>query len=405
MRALALVVLSWSLTASAFELRTDSQGDVVKWQRSLVFVLDASLSQKLGDVAAASAVRAAIAELDDATPELTVSVKDGEVHGPGYDLDPQAQNQNEIIALTDWPYTDGALASTVVTVNARTNEIIDTDIVFNCEQHTFKVLTSPTPSTMDVDDVQNTVTHEIGHALGLMHNPMDADVVMFPRAAAGEVAKRVLRDDDRHGLEALYASAPVVPEVPQQQVGCSSSGGGVAWAMGLAVVAVLALRRPKVARVLARRSNRRGLAALAIAGASGVALSAEAQPQPQLQTPVGVVVVKTKVCHRTAALPGLIVTTMDAELEACAASACDRVMRVTVPGGKLGELEQSVEHHPVPALGERLGLAKKNGRLVVYRLVVPEEASRFNALLVRSAAPQSASSEPAQLVQPAVLVK
>lgn len=403
MRALALVVLSWSLTASAFELRTDSQGDVVKWQRSLVFVLDPALSQKLGDVAAASAVRAAIAELDDATPELTVSVKDGEVHGPGYDLDPQAQNQNEIIALTDWPYTDGALASTVVTVNARTNEIIDTDIVFNCEQHTFKVLTSPTPSTMDVDDVQNTVTHEIGHALGLMHNPMDEDVVMFPRAAAGEVAKRVLRDDDRHGLEALYASAPVVPEVPQQQMGCSSSGGGVAWAMGLAVVAVLALRRPKVARVLARRSNRRGLVALVIAGASGAALTAEAQPQ--VQTPVGVVVVKTKVCHRTAALPGLIVTTMDAELEACAATSCERVMRVTVPGGKLGELEQSVEHHPVPALGERLGLAKKNGRLVVYRLVVPEEASRFNALLVRSAAPQPASSEPAQLVQPAVLVK
>lgn len=405
MRALALVVLSWSLTASAFELRTDSQGDVVKWQKSLVFVIDPALSQKLGDVAAASAVRAAVAELDDATPELTVSVKDGEVHGPGYDLDAQAQNQNEIIALTDWPYTDGALASTVVTVNARTNEIIDTDIVFNCEQHTFKVLTSPTPSTMEVDDVQNTITHEIGHALGLMHNPMDEDVVMFPRAAAGEVTKRVLRNDDRRGLETLYSTAPVTPELPQQQVvGCSSSGGGVAWALGLAVVAVLAMgRRPKLVRVIARRSHRRGLAALLIAGASSVAFTAEAQPQ--LQTPVGVVVVKTKICHRTAELPGLIVTSMDTELEACATATCDRVMRVTVPGGKLGDLEQSVEHHPVPALGERLGLAKKNGRIVVYRLVVPEEASRFNALLLRSAAPQPAPSEPAPLVQPAVSVK
>ncbi|MBM4779508.1 MAG: matrixin family metalloprotease [Archangiaceae bacterium] len=405
MRALALVVLSWSLTASAFELRTDSQGDVVKWQKSLVFVIDPALSQKLGDVAAASAVRAAVAELDDATPELTVSVKDGEVHGPGYDLDAQAQNQNEIIALTDWPYTDGALASTVVTVNARTNEIIDTDIVFNCEQHTFKVLTSPTPSTMEVDDVQNTITHEIGHALGLMHNPMDEDVVMFPRAAAGEVTKRVLRNDDRRGLEALYSTAPVTPELPQQQVvGCSSSGGGVAWALGLAVVAVLAMgRRPKLVRVIARRSHRRGLAALLIAGASSIAFTAEAQPQ--LQTPVGVVVVKTKICHRTAELPGLIVTSMDTDLEACATATCDRVMRVTVPGGKLGDLEQSVEHHPVPALGERLGLAKKNGRIVVYRLVVPEEASRFNALLLRSAAPQPAPSEPAPLVQPAVSVK
>lgn len=404
MRALALVVLSWSLTASAFELRTDSQGDVVKWQKSLVFVLDPALSQKLGDAAAASAVRAAIAELDDATPELAVSVKEGEVHGPGYDLDAQAQNQNEIIALTDWPYTDGALASTVVTVNARTNEIIDTDIVFNCEQHTFKVLTSPTPSTMDVDDVQNTITHEIGHALGLMHNPMDEDVVMFPRAAAGEVAKRVLREDDRRGLEALYSTAPVTPEVPQQQVGCSSSGGGVAWAMGLAVIAVLAMgRRPKPVRVIARRANRRGLAALLVAGASSIALTAEAQPLPQ--SPVGVVVVKTKVCHRTAELPNLIVTSIDAELEACATTSCERVIRVTVPGGKLGDLEQSVEHHPVPGLGERLGLAKKNGRVVVYRLAVPEEASRFNALLLRSAAPQPASSAPAPLVQPAVSVK
>ena len=401
MRALPWLLVLFPLTGWAFELRTDSQGDVVKWQKSLVFVLDPTLSQKLGDVAAASAVRAAIAELDDATPELSVSVKDGEVQGPGYDLDAQAQNQNEIIALTDWPYTDGALASTVVTVNARTNEIIDTDIVFNCEQHTFKVLTSPTPSTMDVDDVQNTITHEIGHALGLMHNPMDEDVVMFPRAAAGEVAKRVLRDDDRHGLEALYATAPVTPEVPQQQVGCSSSGGGVAWAMGLAVVAVLALRRPRLARVIARRSNRRHLATLLIAGISTVAWTAQAQTQ----TPIGVVVVKTKVCHRTAALPGLIVTSMDAELEACATTSCERVMRVTVPGGKLGDLEQSVEHHPVPALGERLGLAKKNGRFVVYRLAVPEEASRFSALLSRSAAPQPASSQPAPLVQPAVSVK
>ncbi|MBL8937903.1 MAG: matrixin family metalloprotease [Archangium sp.] len=376
----------------------------MKWQKSLVFVLDPALSQKLGDAAAASAVRAAIAELDDATPELAVSVKEGEVHGPGYDLDAQAQNQNEIIALTDWPYTDGALASTVVTVNARTNEIIDTDIVFNCEQHTFKVLTSPTPSTMDVDDVQNTITHEIGHALGLMHNPMDEDVVMFPRAAAGEVAKRVLREDDRRGLEALYSTAPVTPEVPQQQVGCSSSGGGVAWAMGLAVIAVLAMgRRPKPVRVIARPASRRGLAALLVAGASSIALRAEAQPLPQ--SPVGVVVVKTKVCHRTAELPNLIVTSMDAELEACATTSCERVIRVTVPGGKLGDLEQSVEHHPVPALGERLGLAKKNGRVVVYRLAVPEEASRFNALLLRSAAPQPASSAPAPLVQPAVSVK
>jgi hypothetical protein len=80
-----------------------------------------------------------------------------------------------------------------------------------------------------------------------------------------------------------------------------------------------------------------------------------------------------------------------------------------VPGGRLGDLEQIVEHHPVPALQERLGLAKKNGRWLVFRLVEHEAAMRFNALLapnpVRSAEPQMPAQAPGPVAQPVVPAK
>ncbi len=402
MRALPWLLLLFPLTVSAFELRTDSQGDVVKWRREVAFVVDPALGQLLGDATALEAVKSAIVELDDATPELKVTVKEGSVRGPGYELDGDAINQNEILALTDWPYTDGALASTVVTLNARTDEILDTDVVFNAEQHVFRVLTAPMAAARTFDDVQNTLTHELGHALGLMHNPKDERLVMYPRASAGEVGKRVLQDDDRDGLSALYGTAIVTPEAPQPQMGCSSTGGVGGWALGLFVLGGLALRRrPAPVLVRVTRGARGAVVVLGVL----VAASAAAQPV----TPVGVGVVRAKVSHRSTSSPGLIVTSLDVEFESCAGAACERATRVTVPGGRLGELEQVVEHYPVPALNERLGLAKKNGRWVVFRLIEHRHAERFNALLapgvVRSAAPQTPAQAPGPVAQPVVPAK
>lgn len=398
MRALPSLLLMFPLTVSAFELRTDSQGDLVKWHGEVAFVVDPALAQVLREPLALQAVKSAIAELDEATPELKVSVKEGAVRGPGFELDGDTVNQNEILALTDWPYTDGALASTVVTLNARTDEILDTDIVFNAEQHTFRVLTAPMATGQTLDDVQNTLTHELGHALGLMHNPNDARVVMYPRASAGEVGKRVLQDDDRDGLATLYSEVVVTPEPPPMQMGCSSTSGAATWALGLFVLAALALRRrPTPVPVRVKRVARSAGLVLAVVGAT----SASAQTV----SPVSVGVVRAKVSHRSSSSPGLIVTSLDVELEACASASCERVTRVTVPGGRLGDLEQVVEHHPVPLLQERLGLAKKNGRWVIFRLLESDEAARFNALLVRSATPQTPAQAPGLVTQPVVPAK
>ncbi|MDX2012176.1 MAG: matrixin family metalloprotease [Myxococcaceae bacterium] len=398
-----LALLSFPSSASAFELRKDSQGDLVRWRREVIFVMDASLARDLGEPRAKEAVAAAIAEIDDATAELTVRVEEAEVTGPGFELG--GPNQNVIVALDDWPYTDGALASTVVTLNARTDEILDTDIVFNVDQHTFRVLDGPAMRG-DLDDVQNTLTHELGHALGLMHNPMDQRVVMYPRAAAGEIGKRVLQDDDRQGLAALYGQRLEVPEAPVSQAGCSAAGGAALWMVGLLVVAVLA-RRPRAVpvRVVARPSSRRARRSGALFGLVGVSLVA-GEANAQERSPVMTAVVRAKVSHRSATHPGLIVTSLDVQAVTCVGAApCERQVRVTVPGGRLGDLEQHVEHHPVPAVGETLGLAQRRGRWVVYRLADPDEAARFDALLTGSAAPQPSPAAPGQARQPAAVAK
>lgn len=391
MRALIIATLGCSLTASAFELRVDSQGDVVKWQRDVTFVVDPSIAKLMGEPAALDAITAAVAELEEATPALHVTLVQGAVRGPGYELE-GTDNQNEILALADWPYTDDALASTLVTLKSRTNEIVDTDIVFNVEQHTFRVIhdASELRGTTRLDDVQNTVTHELGHALGLMHNMVDEQVVMFPSASAGEVRKRVLQHDDRLGLEALYTEPLPVPvsDLPPP-VGCSSTGG-----VSLALLALLILFVPRGVRapvkvVAVRRRRLERLTRWTGVFALGLASSAFAQPVAI--SPIEVGVVRTHVVHRSATSAGLILTSMDVELETCVASSCERVVRVTVPGGRLGALEQYLEHHPVPAIGERLGLATKNGRWVVYRLADESQATRFAALSSGSAKPQAVS--------------
>ncbi|MBM4396482.1 MAG: matrixin family metalloprotease [Deltaproteobacteria bacterium] len=86
-------------------------------------------------------------------------------------------------------------------------------------------------------DIRNTVTHELGHALGLDHSALPA-ATMFASAPEGDLTKRTLADDDTAGLCAIYADW-----IPGSQAGGSGSGCA-AWAGGgapIAAVIVLAL--------------------------------------------------------------------------------------------------------------------------------------------------------------------
>ena len=97
-----------------------------------------------------------------------------------------------------WDYSAGTLAITTTTFNVRTGKLYDADLEMNASVHIFTTVDSPPCSALGQSgcvstDVQNTVTHELGHALGLDHSP-DSRSTMFAGAELGETSKRVLDD-------------------------------------------------------------------------------------------------------------------------------------------------------------------------------------------------------------------
>src|SRR5205085_10533449 len=52
-------------------------------------------------------------------------------------------------------------------------------------------------------DVQNTITHEAGHTIGLDHTP-DPNATMYATAPEGETSKRVLGTDDIQAICDIY---------------------------------------------------------------------------------------------------------------------------------------------------------------------------------------------------------
>jgi MYXO-CTERM domain-containing protein len=89
-------------------------------------------------------------------------------------------------------------------------------------------------------DARNTLTHEVGHLVGLAHpcegsgcGPALQPLTMYPQTSPGDVEKRTLHPDDVAGLCAIY---------PSEVGGCGCGPGGAPGALALLLAAV-ALRR------------------------------------------------------------------------------------------------------------------------------------------------------------------
>lgn len=111
---------------------------------------------------------------------------------------------NAVFFVTDrWPSRPEKLALTYAHVDARTREILEVDIALNAAHHRFA-----TEESSRAFDLQNVLTHELGHALGLSHNQEAPEATMFPRIRAGERDKRDLAPPDESALLSLYEDLP-----------------------------------------------------------------------------------------------------------------------------------------------------------------------------------------------------
>ncbi|SET50173.1 myxosortase-dependent metalloprotease, MXAN_2677/MXAN_2678 family [Stigmatella erecta] len=149
-----------------------------------------------------------------------------------------------------WSNGNETIAVTLTTYDENTGIIYDSDIELNSAAFTFTAADGPRcgPNVTQgcvATDIQNTMTHEIGHLVGLDHT--DAlNSTMNPRAPPGETSKRTIDSGSRSFVCEAYPKGGVSqncihlttdPTLGRKAAdgagGCASAGAG-AWLPALA---------------------------------------------------------------------------------------------------------------------------------------------------------------------------
>jgi hypothetical protein len=173
----------------------------------------------------------------------------------------QSDGLNKVIMVTDsWPYQGGDIIALtrnfyVADNSNQAGQILSTDILINGVDYQFS--TNGDPATYDVQDI---VTHEVGHFIGMGHDEGDVDITatMYAEAYTGETIKRTLKSDDLAVLHQAYGGVgPKMQPVRTNSLcdlttsantGClavhrsSSAGGSGWWLLALTLLIVLAGR-------------------------------------------------------------------------------------------------------------------------------------------------------------------
>ena len=139
------------------------------------------------------------------------------------------------------------VAVTVLSYSRETGAIGDADVLLDDAHHDFCVSPACGPGQYDV---QETLTHELGHVLGLDHSTVAAST-MYANADAGETLKNSLEADDIAGVCTAYRTWCAACSEPAH--GCdaappvgSTPPSAVWWALGVVVAGVLwRSRRPR----------------------------------------------------------------------------------------------------------------------------------------------------------------
>jgi hypothetical protein len=163
-------------------------------------------------------------------------------------------NLNVVSLLTpaEWQregFGASEFARTKLWYDDKTGEILGADIAFNPGVMPLAVCPESTSCGPDAIDLQNVVTHELGHFLGLAHSE-DVSATMWCSAQKGDHEKRTLADDDKAGLCGIYkngaafidtkvAPSGAAPSADGDDQGCAVRGSSAASAPWLLTLLIL----------------------------------------------------------------------------------------------------------------------------------------------------------------------
>lgn len=248
-----------------------NRGPSLQWdERELGFGIESGAAQSLGlSVTRFSEIAQAAFQ---AWEDVPCSDLDFDFEGVGPDYAPgffdNRFNTNGIGFVEDWPYAREAIALTTTSFNVSSGGLLDADIELNGEYYAFVDGDAGCVEADEQMDVQNVLTHEVGHFLGLDHppdTPSNASTTMYGSSVPCEILKRTLSDGDVQGLCTIYPAgmptnscyAPgtlgfeVVSEDDGLDGGCRSHGpvsggpGGSGLGMLVAVGIIRSIGRPR----------------------------------------------------------------------------------------------------------------------------------------------------------------
>jgi hypothetical protein len=349
--ATALVVTLASNVASAEQSNLGSAGARgARWKQNTVEVSVEDSVDLLGTEGEAfeAVVKAATAWQNAPGILPTLVVERGPEDPVGYRR--SGHNRNTVRFAPDGdPLANGALAITVITFDAHAKEILDADVVLNGE-HGFSFFEQDARDQGKTTyDLQNVLTHELGHLLGLGEDMTDVDATMYAFSQPGETGKRDLEVVDKDSIAALYSEE----FEPEAQAGCGGAAiagyDGQPWvwaALGFGALGLMMRRR-------ATRSvglSATGLGALLVC--FGGSMSA-----PDVSDGVAFVgadgsVPMTVSSSESAWEGGVIVTRLG--LRGADAEHVSHEVTVKTLGGQVGDLVQVVGHVLPPRVGDSL---------------------------------------------------
>jgi len=191
--------------ALAWEVKQDANGNPVHWPEAQIkYSIHTDVPSPLEPEAVREAINGAamvweLQSSDDETQKITIFNFDGETKKKGASY---TDNVHSISFKDNWNQDPELLAVTYIWYNSD-GELMHFDIEINSDNHSWT--TSEAEAGAGVHDLQNALTHEFGHALGLEHSEV-LEATMAPNAEPGERSKRELHSDDHAGLLHLYSS-------------------------------------------------------------------------------------------------------------------------------------------------------------------------------------------------------